>query len=170
MSKQSFVEQIKNFFRADDRPNYPGNVRTLLIRQDGQVLYHDLPSKEQNFGASIGALVGGAWQAASTLGSYISQTREDIFRFSFDTSDQGIYVLPVRVEKEVFYLGALYINSQNPGLLKQQLRSLALRLQAYLLKNTYKPKSKNLKNSSTEFLFNNISDADMDRLFSFEGP
>jgi hypothetical protein len=134
---------------------------TTLVRSDGIVLYStkDLASKA----ASIGALVGGVWQAAEALNTHSGREEEITdYRFSFDKSDSGIYILPVLVEGINYYMATLYSDTFNPALLKRNFRLLKVDIESFLAT------SKIAKNEiKEEFLFKNITDEEMDNLFAF---
>lgn len=107
------------------------SVRSLFVlRHDGQVLYHHPRAGDD---ASVGVLVGGAWQASMAVSRLMDGGREEgRFRLSFDTSDSGMYVLPLADGDERLYLGLLYEGDANPGRLKNSLRTLRDGLTAHL--------------------------------------
>lgn len=163
----NLIDQIKEYFKDFESNAIYERVRLIVLRQDGQVLFHNLPSKEQNFGPSLGALLGGSWQAVKTLTDFLPKVdKEKNFRLSFDTSSDGVYVLPVSLEDSTLYMGALYSKALNPGQLKNSLRKEAQNLEEFLLKKTYTGQVKKPLISSSQKLFDHISDEEMDKLFS----
>ena len=154
---------VSHFFEEVSRRD---SDRTTLVRNDGIVVYASLDIKKE--AASIGALVGGVWQAAEALNSQVgSSTDLQDYRFSFDKSDSGIYILPINVGSKMYYLSTLYKDTFNPALLKRNFRVLKEELEAYLDEHFVETKKvKNTKNKN-DFLFNNITDEEMDNLFAF---
>jgi len=136
----------------------------FVCRQDGVILY-----KKDGIGlsvshASVGALLGGVWQAASTLASFLPENeKREIFRLSFDTSSTGVYILPFQMKKEDFYLGLLYNDEMNPGFIKNRLRDLMMRLEDHLSEISEETKEQK------ELLFENITDDEIEAIFASTG-
>lgn len=138
------------------------NSSLFLCRSDGVPLYvkNELDSGFDN--SSVGALLGGVWQAARAMASFIPTTDEsDIFRLSFDTSDKGIYIVPITLGEEEVYLGLIYFGAVNPGMIKAKLREISWRLADFWSMSDVKDKL-----GSSDSLFNNITDDEMDNLFA----
>lgn len=151
---------VKQFFIENDFHKIASKM--AVVRQDGHIVYAN--TENFNESHSIGALVGGLWQAAEALNSLVS-TNSDIydFRLSFDTSAQGIYVLPFELSKNVFYICAIYKEINNPAVLKKNLRNLKDTLSFYLDETV---DTREIKREG--YLFNNISDEEMDKLFNLK--
>ena len=113
-------------------------------------------------------MLGGVWQAARALSNFIpKEESKEAYRLSFDTSAQGVYIVPISVGEEELYLGLIYHDEVNPGFIKNKIREMASSFGEYLeheLKETNYFKTTNVKN---EYLFGEISDSEMDRLFAF---
>ena len=87
------------------------------------------------------------------------------FRFIFDTTDRGVLIFPINDNRYPFYLAAIYERCVNPALLKRQVHALGEKLGIYL-KNLPQQKVLPASNVKREgYLFSDISDAEMDRLF-----
>lgn len=160
------IEQFFLSLEIDQRLN---RFSFFLIRQDGVILYQNKKNLKIN-AHSVGALLGGVWQASSALTEFIpGKKRELEFRLSFDTSSEGIYIVPIDFEAEKFYLGLIYHNEVNPGLLKSKMRDIATSLSQFL--NMEKLNEKLDKNTAgdkvEEKLFRDITDAEIDHIFSF---
>jgi hypothetical protein len=172
MSKvQSLIPKyVEGFFKSCEVDNKINRYSFFLIRQDGVVLYHNNDLGNSLSKSSIGALLGGVWQASKALSEFIPKNENDeIFRLSFDTSSQGIYIIPIKVYDEELFLGLIYFDEVNPGLVKNKIRDMANSLSEYLhfeLKSQLNKKSSSKKPES-DFLFQDITDAEMDKLFSF---
>lgn len=160
---------VNAFFESCEIDKTLSRYSFFLVRADGVVLYHNENLVKGINKASIGALLGGVWQASKALSDFIPQKNEsDVFRLSFDTSSQGVYIIPISVFQEEFYLGLIYHGEVNPGFLKNKIRELAYAFSEYMhreLKQSVKNSS--IERSKSEFLFNDISDAEMDRIFHF---
>lgn len=149
---------IKHFFVENDFQRIADKM--AVVRPDGIVLYSNSNGFEES--SSIGALVGGLWQAAHALNSIVSKQSDIMeFRLSFDTSNEGIYILPLTINNKEFYICAIYSEVNNPALLKRNLRNLKEILSRYLLEY-----AEHSTHSTEEFLFTNITDEEMDNLFS----
>lgn len=150
---------IKQFLEENDFHMLADKM--AIVRNDGIVLYSNAEDFEES--SSIGALVGGLWQAAQSLNSIVSDESDILdFRLSFDTSNKGIYILPFNINKKDFYICGIYSDVNNPALLKRNLRNLKENLSNYLLE--YCSQNEDIRQ---DFLFNNITDEEMDNLFSF---
>ena len=159
---------VEKFFKSCDIDEKLNRYSFFLIRYDGVVLYHNNNLGNSLSKSSIGALLGGVWQAAKALSTFIpKEESKEGYRLSFDTSDQGVYVVPISVESEELYLGLIYHDEVNPGFIKNKIREMASSFGEYLeheLKETNYFKNTKTKN---DYLFGEISDSEMDRLFAF---
>jgi hypothetical protein len=148
---------VKQFFVENDFDKLAQNIS--VVRNDGVVIF----SNSENFNESytVGALVGGLWQAADALNSMVSKDQSVLeYRLSFDTSEQGIYVLPFSLQEKVYFICAIYNEVSNPALLKRNLRNLKDTLYFYLKEISFEQgKTRN------GFLFEHITDEEIDRLF-----
>jgi hypothetical protein len=161
----TFAEFINEFLDEYLESKNMKNFSVFVCRQDGHLVYNRDHMKMGVEHSSIGALLGGVWQAATTLASFIpSDEKQDLFRLSFDTSSKGIYILPFEQNNEHYSLGLLYKNEVNPGFLKSKLRDL-------LMKMTIDMGRLNLKEikSNKGFMFSDITDEEMDRVFKING-
>ncbi len=137
------------------------NSSLFLCRSDGVPLYVKNELNSEFDDASVGALLGGVWQAARAMASFIpNSSMEEEYRLSFDTSDKGIYIVPVDLDGEEVYLGLIYFNEVNPGMVKAKLREISWRLSEFWTMVNIKPE---VQDSN---LFNNITDEEMDNLFA----
>lgn len=160
---------VESFFKSCEVDKKIERYSFFLIRQDGVVLYHNNDLGNSLSKSSIGALLGGVWQASRALSEFIPKNdNQDMFRLSFDTSSQGIYILPIKVFDEELFLGLIYFDEVNPGFIKNKIRDMANSLSEYLhfeLENHLSKKTK--LNKKEDFLFEDITDAEMDKLFHF---
>ena len=102
----SIPKYVETFFKSCDIDEKLERYSFFLIRHDGVVLYHNNNLGDSLSQSSIGALLGGVWQAARALANFIpKEDSEEGYRLSFDTSSQGVYVVPIVVGTEELYLG-----------------------------------------------------------------
>lgn len=175
MSNSSKIPKyVESFFQSCEIDAKINRFSFFMIRYDGVVLYHNNNMGNSLSKSSIGALLGGVWQAAKALADFIpKEKRNEGYRLSFDTSEQGIYIVPIECEHEELYLGLIYHDEVNPGFIKSKMREIAGSFSEYLnheMQDHEKQKvTAQTAKSSAEFLFGDISDAEMDRLFAFAG-
>lgn len=140
----------------------------FMVRQDGLMIYHKNGLGDKIEPNSIGALLGGLWQAAQALAGFIPDVQEsESFRLSFDTSSQGLYVQPIMIEKESYYLGLLFADEINPAQIKAKLRLLSRNFLQYLESELDGLKDEGVRDDGEDYLFKNITDEEVDKLFRF---
>lgn len=168
-ANNNIPKYVETFFKSCEIDEKINRYSFFLIRHDGVVLYHNNNLGNSLSQSSIGALLGGVWQAARALASFIPrEASKEGYRLSFDTSAQGIYIVPISVGSEELYLGLIYHDEVNPGFIKNKIREMATSFSEYLeegLKESIAKKQ--LKsNDKSEFLFGDITDSEMDHLFA----
>lgn len=160
MSK-NYTKQLSAFFSDIVLSD---NNQIFLCRNDGVLLYQRGSISKNLDSHSVGALIGGVWQAAKALASFIpNESKRDGFRLSFDTSDKGVYILPFEMDGHEYYLGHIFYEEQNPAKIKSVIRKILNDLEKYL--ETDKPNTKQGDNNE-QYLFKDISDQEMDDIFS----
>ena len=137
------------------------NARLFVSRADGIAVYDSVQDQTTS---SVSALVSGVWQASEALMGLVSHS-EDIFeyRLGFDTSSQGIYLFAFQIEGKNYCCGAIYKDCMNPGLLKRQVMMLRSELEEMKIADGEKTTER------SDFLFNDITDEEMDGLFKIGG-
>ena len=134
-----------------------------LIDSDGISIYSNCEDKFEV--STIGALTSGLWQAAESLSAIVGKNNDFFeFRLGFDTSSDGLYILPVKIINEMYFVCIIYGKSENPGKLKRNIRQLKDSLEVFLSKF-----SLDVEKNREEYLFQNISDVEMDKLFAYGG-
>jgi hypothetical protein len=171
-SSNRIPQYVKAFFDSCEIDAKINRFSFFMIRSDGVVLYHNNNLADQFSKSSIGALLSGVWQASKALAQFIPQKNTgEGFRLSFDTTSQGIYIVPISTDLEELYLGLIYYNEVNPGLIKNKMRDMALSFSDFLNQEIKDQKKiaevSNNVFDKNEYLFADISDAEMDRLFAF---
>lgn len=168
--KEAFSFEIKNdaFFG----PTQSSSTGLFVCRQDGQLLGFELNSfkhlmpKDEH---SIGALLAGLWQASEALLSFLPKMQGlDSFRLTFDTTETGLIIYPLKIQNRFYYLGILFSDVLNPGPLKNKGKQLSQRIEAKLnLEEKNLPKDTGpLNKKNNRPLFDNITDAEINNLFS----
>jgi hypothetical protein len=169
-SNNNIPKYVKRFFDSCEIDEKLNRYSFFLIRYDGVVLYHNNNLADSLSKSSIGALLGGVWQASRALASFIpKEESKEGYRLSFDTANQGVYIIPITVGSEELYLGLIYHDEVNPGFIKNKMREMALSFGEYLeleLKESVALKPKNAVERN-EFLFGDLTDSEMDQLFAF---
>jgi hypothetical protein len=171
-SSSKIPKYVKAFFDSCEIDEKLNNYSFFLIRSDGVVLYHNNNLANSLTKSSIGALLSGVWQASKALSEFIpAEKAREGYRLSFDTSSQGIYIVPISTEIDELYLGLIYHDEVNPGFIKNKMRDMALSFSEFLNQEIKENQEvdgvKNLQFDKNDYLFGYISDAEMDRLFAF---
>lgn len=165
MKQMNVTEKIKLVLE----PKKSGiKARLFVTREDGITIYDSVQNETTT---SVSALVSGVWQASEALMG-LAHPQQDVmeFRLGFDTSSQGIYLFPFSLGGKRYFLGAIYQNCLNPGQLKRQVALIKEEMDR-LFQDIPVAKRINITKTSNreEFLFKEISDEEIDRLFSVGG-
>jgi hypothetical protein len=140
-------------------------ARLFVTREDGITIYDSI---QNNTTTSVAALVSGVWQASEALMNLVYKQNEIMeFRLAFDTSSQGIYLFPFSLSGKRYFLGAIYSDCINPGQLKRKIAMIKEEMDR-LFDSEPLPKKVTVT-SRQGYLFQDISDAEIDRLFSLGG-
>lgn len=150
---------IKLFFHENDFQKL--SDRISVIRHDGISVYSNVKNDFES--ASISALVGGLWQGAKSLNSLVKTNNEFLdFKLSFDSSENGLFIMPFLLNKQEYYLCTIYKDVVNPAKLKRDMRLIKENLEVYLEDFSFELDHRAGRES---FLFKDITDAEIDRLF-----
>jgi len=139
----------------------PQGLRLLVVRNDGFLVWD---ARKDGQSQALAALCGGVWEASQAMAKAAGQTAADDFRFVFDSTSKGVLIFPIRSGKHGFYLAAIYQGCVNPALLKRQVQGLGDKLATHIAAMptpTQHPES----SSRAGYLFSDISDEEMNRLF-----
>lgn len=160
MNKINVTEKIKNILL----PKQAGlKARLFVTREDGITIYDSVQNKTTS---SVSALVSGVWQASEALMGIVHPGQDVMeFRLGFDTSSQGVYLFPFSLAGSRYFLGAIYHDCVNPGQLKRQITLIKEEMDRLFIEE---PVHKAIikSNNREAFLFQEISDEEIDRLFS----
>lgn len=140
-------------------------ARLFVTREDGITIYDSVQNQTTT---SVSALVSGVWQASEALMGLVHSNQDVMeFRLGFDTSSQGIYLFPISLLGKRYFLGAIYHDCVNPGQLKRQIALIKEEMVRLFQEEAAKPIAAKPKAVVREgFLFQDISDEEIDRLFS----
>lgn len=142
-------------------------ARLFVTREDGITIFDTI---QDSTTTSVSALVSGVWQASEALMGLVHPNQDVMeFRLGFDTSSQGLYLFPFSIEKKRYFLGAIYHDCVNPGQLKRQVAMVKEEMDRLFFEPEETQKSEIQINSREGFLFQNISDEEIDRLFAVGG-
>ena len=138
-------------------------ARLFVTREDGITVYDSIQDATTT---SVAALVSGVWQASEALMGLVKTDLEIMdFRLGFDTSSEGIYLCPFTMSGKRYFLGAIYNSCLNPGQLKRQVAMIKEEIDQLLLKDEIKAERRpEVKREG--YLFQDITDEEIDRLFS----
>ena len=159
-------EVIENLKNQSKYQRIFQETTVIVIRGDGLVLWTNDGRENQ---ATSAVLMGGAWNAAQAifeLRPEYNSLSNKMLRFSFDTSEAGIYIIPVQSSEGCLFMGMLFQNEINPGLLKKEFRQFAQMFGLFLSKGEDIQKEAKENQGG---LFSEISDGEIDELFSTVG-
>jgi hypothetical protein len=163
MKKLNVNEQIKLILE----PKKAGIAARLFVtREDGITVYDSVQDQTTT---SVSALVSGVWQASEALMGIVYQNSDVMdFRLGFDTSSQGIYLFPFSHSGKRYFLGAIYNDCLNPGQLKRKMALIKEEMdRLFEVQENLRPAKAKIERVG--FLFQDISDEEIDRLFSAGG-
>jgi hypothetical protein len=152
-----FHQQIQGFM---SQHKIPAGMRLFVSRGDGLLIWDSEPNQQSQ---SLAALACGVWEAAMAMALAAGKNTTEEFRFNFETSEQGVLIFCVQSKPTAVYLAAVYDGCLSPGLLKRQVRVLGQKVSRFieeLPRHTTRPAPKR-----EGYLFSDISDEEMDRLF-----
>ena len=152
-------ENFESFWQSNG-VNAEG-LKVSLLRRDGITLFSTIKSEDEK--NSVGALISGLWQAAESLSTITNTQAHDEYRLSFDSSESGVYILPFNLDKNDYYMGVIYHKEEIPGRLKNKLRTVR-----DLLESEFSGMTGQDDVPRSGFLFDNITDKEMDDLFSMK--
>jgi hypothetical protein len=162
MKNMSLIESIKHDLGPCAKSL---GVRIFVTRDDGITIYDSIQNKTTN---SVSALVSGLWQASEALMNLVHQDQQVLeYRLGFDNSSNGLFLFPFTLSDKKYFLGCIYQDSLNPAQLKYQMNQIKKNLE----KKFNLEKKEQIKSTVSRqgYLFSDITDAEMDRLFALGG-
>jgi hypothetical protein len=160
MKQLNVTERIKHVLV----PKKDGiKARLFVTREDGITIYDSIQDQTTT---SVSALVSGVWQASEALMNLAHPGQNVMeFRLGFDTSSQGIYLFPFNLSGKKYFLGSIYSDCVNPGQLKRQVALIRDEMD-HLFRDLPVENIKVKTIGREGFLFQEITDQEIDRLFS----
>ena len=135
----------------------------LAISAEGQVLAQMGEEKERKDLQSLGALLAGVWQASEALKDFMSTEEDkDELRLNFQNAHSGYLLLPPTPKNPKITFAFLFEKQTNPGKIKY----LAGKIRSHFDEIEILRKD---MGSEEEYLFKNITEDEVDKLFSFAG-
>jgi hypothetical protein len=134
------------------------SVNHFILRKDGICLYSNFSRK--GFESTI-ALMAGMWQASEALGEFANLENEE-GRICFESSSSGIIIHKFLNNSDLIY-AVQYKNVLNPGFFKMKLKRLIKAVDLELESSIREV----IVTNDNEFLFSEISDDEINRIFNF---
>lgn len=154
-------QNLGNHFQSFGSKSVFEKVTIFLITKDGQVL-EKLGNPWEGDTRSLGALFVGILEASEAVKESVSGSAQGEMDLSYSSSSTGFFMLkPTEKNPKVFW-AFLYREAVNPGKIKvygKKLRDHFNQIEILEHRSSH----------SNEKLFNNITDEEMDNLFSFAG-
>lgn len=129
----------------------------MIANQDGICLFSN---KQEASNISMGALLGGVWQASKALLDVRSIKAGQELRLGFDDGETGFCVVALELASRPCYACLVFENEIAPGALRTQLRHWCDEL-SEALKDWRPPATR------SGYLFKDVTDEEIDRLFGF---
>ena len=153
--------QIKKLFAGYEQNSFFQDSSLIIITHEGQVIVQLGKKLDPSEIHQAGALMAGAWQASTTINSDTTDSKEQVL--SLSNSNSGFFIMPFNGNHNLS-LGVLYRDFLNPGKLKMK----AKLIRDFFSQNLSVKKAQDSA-SSDEYLFKDITDEELDELFSFAG-
>lgn len=158
----SKINLIKTLIGEVKLPMTLSNHSVFIVRVDGVILFSNEKGVLKKSADHIGALVAGLWQAAEMTQKLLGNEDQSIdYRLGFDSTESGLFILPINRDNELFLIGTIYSEMNNPAVLKNNLRQYRDKLEFYELEEQCSNDSK--------VLFENITDDEMNKIFEGVG-
>lgn len=133
----------------------------IISRSDGIIL--SSLNVDSSKAQSIAALSAGVWQASEAVSLAQGASLSGDPSLSFASSDTGFYICPISMKNEQIYLCAMYSNVINPAVLKHKLKLVKKEFENLFSQVV---NTRNENNERDNFLFEEISDEEVDQLFT----
>ncbi len=165
MKKMSVTEKIKHVLEPKSASI---SARLFVTREDGITVYDSVQNQSTT---SVSALVSGLWQASEALMKLVDNNAPVLdFRLGYDTSSEGIFLVPFHLSGKRYFLGAIYTDLVNPGQLKRKVSQIKGEIELLYASEEISPVRVTKQETIREgFLFTDISDEEIDRLFAVGG-
>ena len=161
----SLNKKLTDHFETFPHKNVLQNTTILALSKDGRVYGQIGKVRQEKDIQSLGALLVGLWQASEAVEGFLSKENAGEMALSYQDSQRGFFILrPNQNNPEVFW-GLLFEGEVNPG--KVRLYFKNLRDHFNKIEILDKKEINNSEEGSS--LFKDITDEEVDKLFSFAG-
>lgn len=161
----SIEKKLSEHFESFSGKSVLKKTTILALSKDGRVYGQLGVRKPENDAQSLGALLVGMWQASEAVESFLSNDNDSEMAMSFQNSHKGFFILkPSAANPEVFW-GLLFNEEVNPGKIKVFFK----KLRSHFDKIEILTKKEIKKGEDGNPLFQDITDEEVDELFSFAG-
>lgn len=136
--------------------------RVTISRYDGVMVFTNQVGNDED-----AAVTAGLWQAAvqlhksSRVGGETGQ-----FKLCFDSSDKGIIVRSFNLKNSLFFISMAYDEVLNPGLIKKKFEYFIDELKAEMAMFEVTQPAQSLNVKKETFLFNKLTDKEIEAAFS----
>lgn len=144
--------------------NIPSKGLTVLaISAEGQILSQMGQQRDSRELQSLGALLAGVWQASEALKDFMSDddSKEDL-RLNFQNAHSGYLLLPPSDKNPKIVFAFVFEKQTNPGKIKHLAGKIRDHFDDIEILNQESGKEE-------ELLFKDITEDEVDKLFSFAG-
>lgn len=161
----SIESRLTDHFESFSGKEILEKTTVLALSRDGRV-YGQLGVKRSSQDIqSLGALLVGMWQASEAVKDFLNERQENDLNLSFQSSQSGFLILkPGLNNKEIFW-GLLFEKEVNPGKVKLYFKKLRDHFDSIEVL----PSKMSEDEKNGEYLFKDITEEEVDRLFSFAG-
>ncbi len=138
-------------------------LTVLAISAEGQVLTQMGELRDSKELQSLGALLAGVWQASEALKDFMSEedSREDL-KLNFQNAHSGYLLLPPTQKNPRIVFAFVFEKQTNPGKIKHLAGKIRDHFDEIEIMNLDTGKEE-------ELLFKDITEDEVDKLFSFAG-
>lgn len=138
-------------------------LTVLAISAEGQVISQMGQPREDKELQSLGALLAGVWQASEALKDFMSNDEsKDDLRLNFQNAHSGYLLLPPSEKNPKIIFAFIFEEQTNPGKIKHLARKIRDHFDEIEIFNQESGKNE-------ELLFKDITEDEVDKLFSFAG-
>lgn len=158
----SLDKQISELYEHSSLQESFHSSSILVMSHEGQVIVELGKKVAPGRVQQMGVLMVGAWQASLALNEEGGHDSKQVL--SLASSSSGFLVLPFSHHHKLV-LGVVFNDDINPGKLKMKSKLL----RDFLSENLASEQVSVEENNSDGYLFKNITDDELDKLFSFAG-
>jgi len=160
LDQKSLIKVLENYSKGFSELD----GEFLFLRMDGVLLWSNF-SERKNI-QELSALSAGLWQSACSLANY-SDNRSLNKVLTFGTSSDGLLAQDIASGEKNYLLIMKFTDTLNPSRVKLKFRGLKQTIEENLYMESRKNKKPGFLNEGPTQPFKDITDEEMDNLFSF---